>query len=109
LTAYRHRSFYDGLSSPKKRFGIEDILERVRKVESAETDITRHQLIRNGVEVINGTARFLPDPSKKIVAVLSNDYYETATDGQRHSKADICKRLVTISLSRLRFPYRLFL
>ncbi|GLD96277.1 hypothetical protein PINS_up004960 [Pythium insidiosum] len=95
LTAHRHRSFYDGVSKPKKRFGIEDVLHRVRKVESAETDITRHQLLRNGVELINGTARFLPDPSKKMVAVLSNDSYETATDAKRHSSADICKRVLT--------------
>lgn len=61
-------------------------------MENAETDITRHQLLRNGVELINGTARFLPDASKKMIAVLSNDSYETATDGQRHSRADICKR-----------------
>ncbi|DAZ94990.1 TPA: hypothetical protein N0F65_000622, partial [Lagenidium giganteum] len=95
LTGHRHRSFYDGKSSPKKRFGIEDILQRVRKVEGAETDITRHQLIRNGVELVNGTARFLPDPNKNMVAVLSNDSYETATDGRRHTRADICKRVLT--------------
>jgi NAD(P) transhydrogenase len=94
LTAHRHRSFYDGESEPKKRFGIEDVLQRVRKVESAETDITRHQLLRNGIELINGTARFLPDPSMKMVAVLSNDSYDTPTDTKRHTSADICKRYV---------------
>ncbi|TMW57222.1 hypothetical protein Poli38472_003147 [Pythium oligandrum] len=95
LTAHRHRSFYDGASKPQKRFGIEDILQRVRKVENAETDITRHQLMRNGIELINGTARFLPDPSQKMVAVLSNDTYETPTDTKRHKSADICKRVLT--------------
>lgn len=99
LTAYRHRSFYDGQSSPTKRFGIEDILQRVKKVEHAETDITRHQLLRNGVELINGTARFLPSPDKNMVAVLSNDSYTTATDAKRHSSASICKRCVCIYLS----------
>lgn len=92
LTAYRHRSFYEGQSSPAKRFGIEDILQRVKKVEHAETDITRHQLLRNNIELINGTARFLPDAGKNMVAVLSNDSYTTATDAKRHSSADICKR-----------------
>ena len=84
------------MSSPKKRFGIEDILTRVRKVENAETDITRHQLVRNNVELINGTARFLPDPSKNMVAVLSNSSYETATDGNRHFRANICQRRVSL-------------
>ncbi|KAF1331649.1 putative Soluble pyridine nucleotide transhydrogenase, partial [Globisporangium splendens] len=95
LTAYRHRSFYDGQSSPTKRFGIEDILQRVKKVEHAETDVTRHQLLRNNVELINGTARFLPDASKNMIAVLSNDSYTTATDAKRHASADICKRVLT--------------
>lgn len=94
LTAYRHRSFNDGQSSPMKRFGIEDILQRVKKVEHAEMDITRHQLLRNSVELINGTARFLPSPDKNMVAVLSNDSYMTATDAKRHSSASICKRCV---------------
>lgn len=57
-------------------------------------DITRHQLMRNNVELIHGTARFLPDEDKNMVAVLSNDSYETATDTKRHSSADICKRCV---------------
>ncbi|KUF98642.1 S-formylglutathione hydrolase [Phytophthora nicotianae] len=91
LTGYRHKAFYNGQAGPSKRFGVEDILQRVRKVENAETDITRHQLLRNGVQLINGTARFLPG-SKNMVAVLSNESYETATDAKRHSSADICKR-----------------
>lgn len=64
----------------------------MKKVEHAETDITRHQLLRNNIELINGTARFLPDDGKNMVAVLSNDTYTTATDAKRHSSADICKR-----------------
>ena len=92
LTAYRHRSFYEGAFKPKKRIGIEDILQRVRKVESAEMDVIRHQLHRNGVELITGTARFLDDPNKKMIAVLSNASYETATDAKRHSTSNICKR-----------------
>ena len=68
-----------------------DILQRVKKVENAETDITRHQLMRNGVQLINGTARFMPG-NNHMIAVLSNESYETATDANRHSSADICKR-----------------
>ncbi|KAG6975292.1 hypothetical protein JG688_00002550 [Phytophthora aleatoria] len=94
LTGYRHKAFYNGQAGPSKRFGVEDILQRVRKVEDAETDITRHQLLRNGVQLINGTARFLPG-NKSMVAVLSNESYETATDAKRHTSADICKRVLT--------------
>jgi NAD(P) transhydrogenase len=94
LTGYRHKAFYNGQAGPSKRFGVEDILQRVKKVEDAETDITRHQLMRNGVQLIHGTARFLPG-DKHMVAVLSNESYETATDAKRHTSADICKRYVT--------------
>lgn len=94
LTGYRHRAFYNGQAGASKRFGIEDILQRVKKVEDAETDITRHQLQRNGVQLINGTARFLPG-NKNMIAVLSNESYETPTDAKRHTSADICKRVLT--------------
>ncbi|KAE9041234.1 putative soluble pyridine nucleotide transhydrogenase [Phytophthora rubi] len=94
LTGYRHKAFYNGRAGPSKRFGVEDILQRVKKVEDAETDITRHQLMRNGVQLINGTARFLPG-NNHMVAVLSNESYETATDAKRHTSADICKRVLT--------------
>lgn len=75
-----------------RRLEIDDILQRVHKVEGAETDITRHQLMRNNVELIHGTARFLPDEKRNMVAVLSNAKYDTPTDAKRHASADICKR-----------------
>ncbi|KDO22067.1 hypothetical protein SPRG_12054 [Saprolegnia parasitica CBS 223.65] len=97
LTAHRHKGFYGNAYSATsgKRMSIQDILDRVQKVESAEMDLTRNQLLRNGIYLINGTARFLPDADKKTVAVLSNDSYTEATDGQRHSDANICKRVLT--------------
>ncbi|RLN49563.1 hypothetical protein BBJ29_004959 [Phytophthora kernoviae] len=94
LTGYRHRAFYNGHGGISKRIGVEDILQRVKKVEAAETDITRHQLQRNGVQLISGTARFLAGDSH-MLAVLSNEEYETATDAKRHTEADICKRVLT--------------
>jgi len=94
LTGHRHKGFYGNSYSfaSGKSVSLEDILDRVKKVEDAETDVTRNQLLRNGVRLINGTARFLPDPEKKTIAVLSNDQYEEATNAQRHNDADICKR-----------------
>ncbi|KAI9905883.1 hypothetical protein PsorP6_013895 [Peronosclerospora sorghi] len=94
LTGYRHKAFYNGHTGPSKRIGVKDILQRVKKVEDAETDITRHQLMRNGVQLIHGTARFMPG-NDHMIAVLSNESYETATDAKRHSSADICKRVLT--------------
>ncbi|KAH9062898.1 hypothetical protein Ae201684P_009164 [Aphanomyces euteiches] len=98
LTAHRHKGFYGNAYSASpagKRLGLDEILDRVKKVEEAETDLTRNQLTRNGIVLINGTARFLPTEDKKTIAVLSNDSYVEKTDAQRHSDANICKRVLT--------------
>lgn len=68
----------------------------MRKVEQAEMDITRNQLMRNGIEIVHGSARFLDDPEKKTIAVLSNEESDQfATDAQRHNVANVCKRVLT--------------
>ncbi|KAF0695972.1 Aste57867_13244 [Aphanomyces stellatus] len=100
LTAHRHKGFYGsaysaGGSTTGKRLSVDEILDRVKKVEEAETDLTRNQLSRNGIQLINGTARFLPTEDKKTIAVLSNDSYVEKTDAQRHDDANICKRVLT--------------
>ncbi|RHZ02801.1 hypothetical protein DYB31_004630 [Aphanomyces astaci] len=98
LTAHRHKGFYGNAytaSTTGKRLSLEEILDRVKKVEDAETDLTRNQLTRNGIILINGTARFLPTEDKKTIAVLSNDSYTEKTDAQRHNDANICKRVLT--------------
>ncbi|RHY23947.1 hypothetical protein DYB32_009023 [Aphanomyces invadans] len=114
LTAHRHKGFYGNAytaSTTGKRLSLEEILDRVKKVEEAETDLTRNQLTRNGIILINGTARFLQTEDKKTIAVrthpfqhisfsremkvLSNDSYTEKTDAQRHNDANICKRVLT--------------
>lgn len=78
--------------------GFQDVLDRVGKVEKAEMDITCNQLTRNGIELIHGSARFLEDPEhRRTLAVLSNDEetYDSPTDPQRHSHANVCKRVLT--------------
>jgi pyruvate/2-oxoglutarate dehydrogenase complex dihydrolipoamide dehydrogenase (E3) component len=62
LTGYRHQGFYGRAYQPwRERISIPDLLLRVKKVESAETDVVIDQLRREGVEIISGTARFLSD------------------------------------------------
>jgi pyruvate/2-oxoglutarate dehydrogenase complex dihydrolipoamide dehydrogenase (E3) component len=62
LTGYRHQGFYGRAYQPwRERISIPDLLLRVKKVESAETDVVIDQLRREGVEIISGTARFLDD------------------------------------------------
>ncbi|CAM9950008.1 unnamed protein product, partial [Ectocarpus fasciculatus] len=58
LTGWRHQGFY-GRSSQRARaaVAIPDVLARV---EAKETEVVRDQLQREGIELISGTARFLP-------------------------------------------------
>ncbi|KAG7400108.1 dihydrolipoyl dehydrogenase [Phytophthora boehmeriae] len=57
LSGYRHHGFY-GKSYSMKTVTIEDILYRVQRVVSSETDVVRAQLKAARVDVIPGFARF---------------------------------------------------
>ena len=61
LSGYRERSFYGASYKVKDKITMPDLLYRTDHVIRHEIDITRHQLQRNGVEVIPGQASFL-DP-----------------------------------------------
>jgi Pyruvate/2-oxoglutarate dehydrogenase complex, dihydrolipoamide dehydrogenase (E3) component, and related enzymes len=58
LSGIRERCFYGASYAVKQNITIEDLLLRTDKVISHEIEITRHQLTRNGVEVIAATAAF---------------------------------------------------
>jgi NAD(P) transhydrogenase len=61
LSGYRERTFYGASYSVKQNITMADLVLRVDQVTRHEIDVTRHQLMRNKVEVIYGTAEFL-DP-----------------------------------------------
>jgi NAD(P) transhydrogenase len=58
LSGYRSREFYGASYTVKQNITIQDLLVRTNKVVQHEIDVTRHQLMRNGVEVISATASF---------------------------------------------------
>src|SRR6516225_6727888 len=58
LSGYRSREFYGASYTVKQKITMQDLLERTDKVIRHEIDVTRHQLMRNGVEVISATASF---------------------------------------------------
>jgi NAD(P) transhydrogenase len=61
LSGYRLRSIYGESYTVKQNITIEDLLYRTEHVIRHEIDVTRHQLQRNGVEVLNAEAAFV-DP-----------------------------------------------
>jgi NAD(P) transhydrogenase len=58
LSGYRSREFYGASYTVKQHITMQDLLVRTNKVIHHEIDVTRHQLMRNGVEVIPATAAF---------------------------------------------------
>ena len=58
LSGYRWREFYGASYTVKQNITMQDLLVRTSKVIQHEIDVTRHQLMRNGVELISATASF---------------------------------------------------
>jgi len=58
LTGYRQRAFYGRDYKLKEEIAATDLLERVNTVVNREMAVIREQLKRNGVSMLDGTARF---------------------------------------------------
>src|SRR5947199_9140993 len=62
LCGYRSREFYGASYTVKQHITMQDLLFRTDRVIQHEIDVTRHQLMRNNVELIAATASFVaPD------------------------------------------------
>ena len=61
LSGYREHSVYGQSYKVKDKITLQDLLVRVDAVVRNEIDVSRHQLMRNGVEVVNAEASFI-DP-----------------------------------------------
>ena len=58
LSGYRERSIYGASYTVKQKITMQDLLFRCDSVIRHEIDVTRHQLRRNGVELLSATASF---------------------------------------------------
>src|SRR3954467_14398823 len=58
LSGFRERAFYGVAYTVKQNITIEDLLLRTDQVIRHEIDVTRHQLMRNRVDLIAATASF---------------------------------------------------
>lgn len=61
LSGYNYRSLYGVNYRVKQKITMDDLAFRVHAVVKTEIDVTDSQLMRNGIDVIHGTASFL-DP-----------------------------------------------
>ena len=61
LSGYRERGLYGSSYTVKQNITMDDLLFRMNHVVRHEIDVTRHQLMRNQVEILNAEAAFV-DP-----------------------------------------------
>src|SRR6185436_262345 len=61
LSGFYYQNIYGVNYRVKEKITIADLAFRVQHVIKTETDITRAQLVRNGIDLLNGCASFL-DP-----------------------------------------------
>ena len=61
LTGYRERGVYGQSYTVKQDIKMQDLLFRTDHVMSNEIDVTRHQLMRNRVELLSADASFIDD------------------------------------------------
>ncbi len=66
LSGYRQRGIYGESYTVKQRITMEDLLFRTEHVVRHEIDVTRHQLLRNGVDLISAEAEFTGPHSVKM-------------------------------------------
>jgi NAD(P) transhydrogenase len=72
LTGYRQRTLYGASYRLKPDIAIDDLMKRLNITIEHEIEVTRNQLSRHGVEVLEGTAS-LRDKHKVVVMNPEND------------------------------------
>ncbi len=78
LSGYRLRSIYGESYTVKQNITIDDLLFRTEHVIRHEIDVTRHQLQRNGVEMLNAEASFV-DPHTLHLTMVDHSGERTVT------------------------------
>ncbi|MCC6294471.1 MAG: Si-specific NAD(P)(+) transhydrogenase [Bryobacterales bacterium] len=95
LSGYRERSVYGASYTVKQNITMADLLLRTDHVKRNELDVTRHQLLRNKVEVINGRAQF-HDPHTLRVDTI---------DGHSHLELSAARIVIAIGTETTRDPH----
>jgi NAD(P) transhydrogenase len=76
LSGYNYRSIYGMNYRVKEKITMADLSFRVQHVVKTEIDVTEAQLSRNGVEVMNGVARFEDQHHVRVDGLRGSNTYE---------------------------------
>ncbi|MGE3270691.1 MAG: Si-specific NAD(P)(+) transhydrogenase [Chloroflexota bacterium] len=69
LSGYRYRSLYGASYTVKQNITIGDLTFRTGHVVNNEIEVMRHQLMRNGIDVIVAEAEFLDPHTARLVSI----------------------------------------
>jgi len=89
LSGYDQRGLYGKSYRLKDNLGMDDLLQRVAITINQETEVMSHQLRRNNVEVIQGSASFIDAHHIKIensngkISEIRGDFILLATGTRR--------------------------
>lgn len=85
LSGFRERGIYGASYSVKSNISMQDLVFRTDLVIRHEIDVTRHQMQRNGIEIVEASASFVDDHTVRV----------TRLDGKGHR--DISAQKVVIA------------
>src|SRR6201997_2500384 len=86
LCGYRSREFYGASYTVKEHITMQDLLFRTNRVIQHELDVTRHQLMRNNVELIAATASFVAPDTVRLEYVRRHQLAHRQGEEDRHRR-----------------------
>ena len=94
LSGYRERGFYGAAYSVKQNITLQDLLFRTDQVIRHEIDVTRHQLTRNRVEVLEASAAFLDPHTVRETAIGLEQVRVAFIAAEAEARRDIERHLM---------------
>ena len=92
LSGYNQRGIYGQAYRVKQKIIMEDLLHRTDHVIRNEIDVTRHQLQRNNVEVINASGSFVDPHTVRLKDVGNGGHRDVTSDKIVVSVGTVCTR-----------------
>ena len=80
LSGYRLRGLYGASYAVKQNITMEDLMFRTDNVVRHEIDVTRHQLMRNRVDVLTGDAAFVDPRTMRLTDVDGHGTHDVTAD-----------------------------
>jgi NAD(P) transhydrogenase len=80
LSGYRERSIYGASYRVKQDISMADLLVRTDNVIAHELDVSRHQLQRNGVELLQAEASFVDPNTVRLSGLDGHGHWDVTAD-----------------------------